>query len=242
MFFAPPIHTPTPAIIFTFGTLYTNLRIERKRLIYLHRLINNKDTSWTKKTLFILDRLNLGWAKSIKEILNELSLPTDFSAIKSATPRQWRNCVDAKIEVINRNRLLNDCHKVENNIKTRKTKTAHIVDVIEERTYIRRPVPEILFLNKQETKTLVIARFGMLECGKNFKNSMNMKCNVCHVVDDENHRLNHCIVYKNLNLFDTVDKVNFSDIFSSDITTIRAVIKHIEKLWNVKNGHGTINK
>ena len=88
MLFDLPIHTPTPAIIFSFGTLFTNLRIEKKRLIYLHRLLNKHDDSWTKKTLYILNRLNLGWAKSINEALNDLDLPTNFSEIKATTTRQ----------------------------------------------------------------------------------------------------------------------------------------------------------
>ena len=242
MLFDLPVHTPTPAIIYTLGTLYTSLRIEKKRLMYLHRLINKYDASWTKMTLLILDRLKLGWAKTINETLSDLDLPTDFSTIRSTTRRQWKNIVNAKIEKKNRNRLLNDCHKTENNIKMRKTKTARIVDALEERTYVREPVPEILLCDKQETKTILIARFGMLECGKNFKNSMTEQCKDCNVVDDENHRLNNCVTYRNLNLYDIHPKVNFIDIFSSDITVLRAVIGQIEKVWNVKTAHGSMNK
>ena len=69
MLFDLPTHTPTPAIVYTLGTLYTNLRIERKRLAYLHRTLNKRDTCWAKKTLLILERLNIGWVKSIKETL-----------------------------------------------------------------------------------------------------------------------------------------------------------------------------
>ena len=242
MLFDLPVHTPTPAIIYTLGTLYTSLRIEKKRLMYLHRLINKYDASWTKMTLLILDRLKLGWAKTINETLSDLDLPTDFSTIRSTTRRQWKNIVNAKIEKKNRNRLLNDCHKTENNIKMRKTKTARIVDALEERTYVREPVPEILLCDKQETKTILIARFGMLECGKNFKNSMTEKCKDCNVVDDENHRLNNCVTFRNLNLYDIHPKVDFFDIFSSDMTVLRTVIGQIEKVWNVKTAHGSMNK
>ena len=242
MLFDLPIHTPTPAITYTFGILYTNLRVEKKRLMYLHRLLNQNDTSWTRKTLFILERLNIGWTKSIIETLNELDLPTDFSIIKTATRRQWKGAVDAKIELKNRTRLLNDLHKTENNIRTRKTKTAHIVDKVEESTYIRRPIPELHFFNKQELKTIMIARFGMLECGKNFRGSMRETCNNCGVIDDENHRLNHCLVYRNVNLFDMQQKVDFTDIYSTDVNTVKTIIKHIESVWNVINAHGSMNK
>ena len=242
MLFDLPIHTPTPAIIYTFGTLFTNLRIEKKRLIYLHRLINKPNNSWMKKTFNILNRLNVGWAKSINETLNDLNLPTDFSEIKATTTRQWKNIVHAKIDVKNQNRLLNECHKTENDTQTRKTKTAHIVDTLQERTYARGPTPEILQCNRQETKTLIIARFGMLECGKNFKGTINEICGTCKTIDSENHRLNECPLYKNVNLYDTHCKVDFMDIFSSDVNTFKPVIKLIEKVWNVQTAHGSMNK
>ena len=108
-------------------------------------------------------------------------------------------------------------------------------------TYTRAPVPEILLCNKQETKTIMIARFGMLQCGKNFKNSISEMCKECNEADDENHRLNNCVTYKSLNLYDTYPKVEFSDIFSNDINILRAVIQQIEKVWNVKTAHGSMN-
>ena len=240
MLFDLPTHTPTPAIVYTFGTLYTHLRIERKRLMYLHRLLNKPDTSWTKRTLLILDQLNIGWAKSIRETLNDLGLPTDFSSIRTLTKRQWMRYVDAVIEVKNRNRLLNDCHKTVDSQQIRKSKTTHIVDHIEEWSYTRGPAPELLFCNKQEAKTLMIARFGMLECGKNFKGSMKEICDTCKVIDNEDHRLNHCIIYRNVNLYDMPHKVDFSSIFSSDMNTLREMIKIISKVWNVTNAHGSM--
>ena len=82
----------------------------------------------------------------------------------------------------------------------------------------------------------------MLECGKNFKGSMRETCSRCNVIDDENHRLNHCVTYRNVNLYDMQKKADFTDVFSSDINTIRLIIKQIEKVWNVTNAHGSMNK
>ena len=242
MLFDLPAHTPTPAILHSFGTIFTSLRIERKRMMYLHRLISKHDSSWVKKAFFILNHLNIGWAKSINDALINLSLPTDFLTIKATTRQQWKRIVDAKIEIKNQRRLINDCYKTENNIQIRKTKTAHIVDQLEESTYIRGPSPELLLCNKHETKTLMIARFGMLECGKNFKGTMNEICNTCNVTDNENHRLNECPTYKNVNFFESQQKVDFNDVFSKDLNILRPVIKQIEKVWNVRTGHGSMNK
>ena len=82
----------------------------------------------------------------------------------------------------------------------------------------------------------------MLECGKNFKGTMREMCNSCNVIDDENHRLNYCEKFKNVNLFDTQPKVAFSDVFSTDMIIVRAIMKHIEKVWNVTTAHGNMNK
>ena len=65
-FFDLPIHTPTPAILYSLGTLYTNQRIDQKRLNYLHRILTRNDNHWTNRTLLTLHRLNIGWGKSIK--------------------------------------------------------------------------------------------------------------------------------------------------------------------------------
>ena len=66
-----PLHTPNAAITYTFGTTYTKLRIEQKQLIYLHRILNRNDNSWTKKTLLLLKDMEIGWYSNIKTILSE---------------------------------------------------------------------------------------------------------------------------------------------------------------------------
>ena len=117
-----PAHTPTPAIIFSLGTLYTSHRSDQKRFVYLHRLLKRNDNQWTKKVLHILIGMNIGWGKSIIEALNEYELPTEFSHIQSFTGRQWTTIVKQKIETKNRKRLYDDCHKMVNGNPPRKQK------------------------------------------------------------------------------------------------------------------------
>lgn len=59
----------------------------------------------------------------------------------------------------------------------------------------KNPAKELMNCNKEETKTIIISRYGMLECGKNFKGTKNLECNESSAVDDESHRLNSCIKY-----------------------------------------------
>ena len=158
-----PLHTPIPAIIYTFGTLFTHLRIEKRRLNYLHTLLNRQDTHWTNQAFHILDEQNIGWAKTIKQTLRDLDLPTDPIAIKNKRPNDWKRLVEEKIEIKNKSRLIEDSHKMVNGQKVRKPKTAYIVDHILADTYTRKPPHEIHNLTKQETKTIIISRFKMLE-------------------------------------------------------------------------------
>ena len=235
-----PLHIPIPALIFTFGTLYTHLRIEKQRLIYLHRILNRPDSHWTKQALHILIEQNIGWGKSIKQTLLSLDLPTDISIIQNKRPNEWKNLVKARIEIKNKSRLIDDCHKMVEGERVKKTKTKHIVEQIDNDLYTRMPAPELQTLTKQETKTILISRFRMLECGVNFKGSMNVVCSTCRKKDDEAHRLNHCKRFRTTNCYDNAIKPNFDDIYSTDINVLKNIASTIEKTWNTRNAHGSM--
>ena len=235
-----PLHTPIPGIIFSLGTLYTHLRIEMRRLMYLHRLLNRQNTNWTKQTFHILEEQNIGWAKTIKNTLRTFDLPTDFNIIRDKRPNEWKRLVNEKIEARNKARLIEECHKMAEGQRIRKTKTSFIVDLISADTYIRGPSPEFQSLTKQETKTAIISRFRMLECGANFKNSSSIMCPVCKTRDNEDHRLNHCVRFKTTNYFDHAEKVNFDDVYSTNSNVLKNVIEKIESVWNTRNAHGSM--
>ena len=80
----------------------------------------------------------------------------------------------------------------------------------------------------------------MLECGKNFRGSIKDNCNECHAPDDENHRLNHCIKFRDTNFYDCTTKVPFESIHSRDPIELRKIIPEIMKVWNLSNANGTM--
>ena len=86
-----------------------------------------------------------------------------------------------------------------------------------------------------------MARYGMLECGKNYGNTMNKTCDICNCIDDENHRLNSCMRWKDTNLYNSIEKEDFNDIYSSDIPTLRKIMPVLGKVWNTKHSHGAMN-
>ena len=65
-------------------------------------------------------------------------------------------------------------------------------------------------------------------------------CSKCNVVDDKNHRLNDCPIYRNINLLDSQEKIDFSNIYSTDMNVLRTMIKCINKVWDVTYAHGNM--
>ena len=72
--------------------------------------------------------------------------------------------------------LKQDCTKTIDNITTTKTKTRTIYENITQ-NYERRPRPELLKATKSKTKTIILARYGMLECGQKPRTSVELKTN-----------------------------------------------------------------
>ena len=81
----------------------------------------------------------------------------------------------------------------------------------------------------------MIARFGLLECGKNFKGTQSEMCTECNCVDDENHRLNHCIKQRNINLYDQTEKVDYTEYYGGGaISSTQTVFYNIIKIRPTK--------
>ena len=88
----------------------------------------------------------------------------------------------------------------------------------------------------------------MLECGQNYKGSLDTLCRLCKTVDNESHRLNECLKYKtnkqpptsHANSSPLTPYANFDDIHSCDKNVISPLLTKIEALWNTMTAHGTM--
>ena len=186
--------------------------------------------------------LGVGWCKYICSTLEEYQLPTDFDTIKRHRPNEWKCKVAVAIENKNKERLINECHKTYAGKKEPKTKTKRVLDKLNTAGYNRKPEQEILQMTKLETRTLICARYGMLECGKNFGGTIGGTCSECNEYDDEEHRLNHCNKWADINYLNSSEKIDFNDVHSENLTTLRTVICKLQKVWNMKNAQGTMNR
>ena len=208
----------------------------------MYRILSRDPLHWTRKALSTLKKYNIGWYKGIIQTLTDYDLPVDFEEIRRQRPNEWKNNVRKDFEHKNKLRLIEECYSKINGQDVPKTKTASILERLRDPAYIRNPLKEIMTLSKHETKSLIIARYGMLECGKNFKGTLDVRCNVCDCIDNEEHRMNSCTKYSNVNHCNDPTTFGFDNIYSHDMDTgIKLTISRIEKVWNVKTGHGTMN-
>ena len=159
-------------------------------------------------------------------------------AIGKKTKVEWKRIVEEAVEKKNKNKLIAHC-TTEDPAGTKVcTKTRDIHHKLTTDPYSRKPLAEIATSNKQRTKTIVLARSGMLICGTNFKGTMSEICQSCHVRDDEHHRLNICTKWGDTNRANNPQKVNFDDIYSDEYDTLDPVINEIEKVWELKYANG----
>ena len=75
----------------------------------------------------------------------------------------------------------------------------------------------------------------MLKCAKNFKCGLGgPECRDCGETDDENHRINYCSRFKELNLYSSPIKFDFDGIFSDDDDSVSRTLEVVDHLWNGK--------
>ena len=60
------------------------------------------------------------------------------------------------------------------------------------------------------------------------------------MIDDENHRINQCVLYRSINLYDSGDKINYDWIYSNDLNEVLNVVKIILKMWDLGFGKNTM--
>ena len=146
----------------------------------------------------------------------------------------------AKIEQRNTERLKDECHKTVDGVSIPKTKTASIIGQITDPKYERGMDKIAAQLSRQECKTLIIAKYGMLDCGQNFKGSKSETCSTCGTIDNEDHIINHCPKY--VASRESIDQIDFADVYSDKIEVIKRIIPVIEQFWNTSNANGSLKR
>ena len=242
--FSLPTTTPNPAIIYSLGQLYVTQEIDKKRFMFLHKVLTRNESHWTNKMMLHLKNRNLGWARNIQHKLTEYKIETDWTKIKTITKKEWKKSVNEAVERVNMEKLLRNCISSEPHGEKIKTKTKHIHQQLTSTTSIkeRRPSKGLLNGTKQRAKTIVLSRYHMLECGTNFKGTMSQTCRICKTTDNENHRLNECSIFNELNHANSLTQCNFGDIYNDDNNILNPILSRIDKVWEFRYANGRMRK
>ena len=232
-----PKTTPTAAVMLCTGALYASIRVQTKQLIYLHRVLSKQNSHWTKMTLLITREHNIGWAKQMNENLQDWGLETDWDQIKEKPVTVWKREVMDAAEKKIRERLLKDCYTKSRGEEKEKTKTKSLIPIVENNEFTRRPQPFMTKNNKLIARAYIMGRYGMLQCAANFSSGYGGKnCRECGVVDDEEHRINHCSLWSDINLSKCDVKADFGHILSDDDQESMKIVDIIVNMWDLENG------
>ena len=180
-----------------------------------------------------LNRENIGWVKSIRKTLENYEIDKDFDEIKDLSYRDWKKLVTEVTERKHKEKLLGMCYSRNRE----KTKTKELIEKIEPDSYKRTPRMDILNKPRYLSKVQIISMFHMLKCAANFKNSFNnANCDRCQAPDDENHRINNCVKFENINLYKSPLKIDFNYIYSDNEKAVERVLEAVCFLWDLRNG------
>ena len=229
-----PMTTPSPAVVFSTGSLYASIQVDVKQLLYLHKLLQKDEGHWAKVTLMILNRQQITWAKRINELLEAWELEREWGKIAEKSKGGWKNEVEKAAERMNIEKLKEECQTKQRGVVREKTKTKSIVTDIEQPDYQRRPLRIMEKGSVIVTRAVLMGRYGMLKCRANFSSSYtNKNCPECNVIDDEGHRINYCSVFRSTNLYDSTEKIDYDKLFSNDLNEVLTVVTIILKLWDL---------
>ena len=163
---------------------------------------------------------------------------TDRAGCRVACTRlkrsEWWNLVECATLSLNTKMLLESC---KDKGKTR-SKTLPITQLLEQDSYQLDYSHNVLFeLPRKTVKMIIMARYRILYCAQNFKGKYGTEyCKECNVVDDESHRLNSCVKWKHVNLYNGGYSIDFNAVFSEDISTLRLMSRLLRSVWNLENG------
>ena len=233
-----PITTPTAAIIFETRSMFMSIRVINRQLKYLHILLSRDDADWYKTSLLYQIGNDLGWGAYILKILDECEISLTIEEIKHKKKSEWWHVVECATRRLNSKMILDSCRGKGK----MRTKTLKISQALERDLDLHDYKHNELFtLPKKTVKLIIMARYGMLDCAKNFKNKYGSDlCKECNEVDDESHRINVCERWKHVNLCNGGYSIDFNAVYSEETGTIRQISRLLRSVWNIENGKNEI--
>ena len=176
-----PQGTPSRALRAELGILSIESIIAKRKLMYLHSLMNLPTSNITRKVL--LEQLNLPgatWLQTTLELCKKLQISDDLEIISKTSKHKWKNMVEIGIVESEENELV---------AWTNKSKKYNSMTLNLKKKHYLKFLPPILAM------TILKSRTGMIELKTNYKNKyLTTKCRKCNIEEEE---LKHVLLCNN---------------------------------------------
>ena len=186
--FATPRTCPIPALLWEAGGMLMELRIDKKKLLFFHHILNLPDKSLAKDIAETQIKYNYpGLATECLKLMKKYNVPENINCTK----KQWKKILDKAFEEHNKRKLL---------MRIKNYKKLDYEKLKKEDYKIK---DYLTSLNIADARLKFALRTCMTRTVKsNFKNdpifkSNNWKCQNCQVLDTQEHIV-HCPVYSSI--------------------------------------------
>ena len=148
-----PYSTPTKGLYSEMGILSIKSQIIKKRLMFLHRILNKNENTLSRKIM--LEQENLpgnNWLKTTQDQLKELNIQNDIHEMNNLTKYKWKKIIDEAI-----------WKKEQENFEIWKiqSKKCNHMKNIKTKNYIQQLTP-------QRAKIILEIRLGILDVKDNY--------------------------------------------------------------------------
>ena len=214
-----PYSTPNMGLINELGILSIKNEIIKRKINFLHSIINGESKILKDILYQQIELPGPTWIYNLKNIMNEMNIPTDFLEIEQISKYKMKKLIKNKIW---QKQQLELQTYIENSHKCIKLKTN-----------IFQPKKYLIELSPNNAKTILLARLRMINIKTNFKNKYdNLKCTFC-AEDDET--LDHLITCKKLpEKCKILKQLNahtiYDDLYGDDIEKLRMLAEGISEM------------
>ena len=176
-----PYSTPTRGLVNELGMMTIENRINMRKLIFLHKILNKGEDNLAKRVLKAqIEEPGKTWVSSIKELLDEIEISETMEEIADIGKSKWRSMVAKRIW---KREQLSYYEWADNSKKCSlmRLDKIKIKDYIEELAY-------------EEARIVMQVRLGMVDVKTNFKNKhKDTKCRNCQTEEENTEHFIECL-------------------------------------------------
>ena len=212
-----PASTPQEAYYLELGILPIGVIIKKRRLQYLHHLVNREEnqmlhqffiTQWSKPT-------KGDWTETVKENLEEFGLQADFGFLKSKTKTGFKNILKKRAKEYAYENL------TEKHAKHSKMENLQYSELVIQNYFLHPGI------NIEEIRSIFKFRTRMAPFGENFRGGRDIvTCPLCSTHVDNQVMSFQCPAMRNkINIECDIEDVYSDTMNKKTATTLHKILK-----------------